>query len=336
VQVTLGSVRTLLLELQDCIDYDKTVQIMNEKKIVNFFIEQMRKETENCNGDTNDPGTRPDTSKSARGRVPQYGKRADDGQRYYAKYPRQRLLIEIINYSVANDDYHVTYEIIRVFLSDLLKIKDLPIFAEFFRKMRNTQRYEAKIETCLAAIPLMKKDDAFRLMRIFIQIVDEPPQNSVLHNNINPLRVGLMLFRLITEISTTFEYSEHTTLSILDKLKGQMVTMLDIYIQPHEVMRMCEALDYDGHNLFWYMDMYDMYEVLDSRILDRIIQTKWNGKYDLNASFLDYSTGYAILNDSHDLFCGDQVFHEIRYTMLRLDRSDLVHKFKFEVWKHSM
>lgn len=84
------------------------------------------------------------------------------------------------------------------------------------------------------------------------------------------------------------------------------------------------------------MDMYDLYEVLDSRILDRIIQTKWNGKYDLNASFSNYSTSMTILKDKNGIFAGDLVFAEIQYAALRLERPELVHYFKFEVWKKSM
>ena len=40
--------------------------------------------------------------------------------------------------------------------------------------------------------------------------------------------------------------------------------------------------------------------------------------------------------DKYKLFSTDRVFSEISYEMLTLDRSDLVHNYKFSVWKHSM
>ena len=76
--------------------------------------------------------------------------------------------------------------------------------------------------------------------------------------------------------------------------------------------------------------------MLDCRILDRIIQNKWNGKYDINASFADYSTGFTMLKDQHNIFISDLVFQEISYEMFTLSRGHTVHNFKFEVWKHSM
>lgn len=84
--------------------------------------------------------------------------------------------------------------------------------------MRNTHRYEAKIAVVLTTIPLMARPDAFRLMRIIIEVINESASNSFLRNNINPLRVGLMLYRLIAEITEEFKYSEHTSKALQDKL----------------------------------------------------------------------------------------------------------------------
>lgn len=47
--------------------------------------------------------------------------------------------------------------------------------------------------------------------------------------------------------------------------------MLEMYIDPIEVLKLCNMVDYDGHNVFWYLDQFSLYNVLDCRILDRII-----------------------------------------------------------------
>ena len=62
-------------------------------------------------------------------------------------------------------------------------------------------------------------------------------------------------------------------------------------------MRLFTNPDYDGHNLFWYFDEFDLYEALNCRILDRIIVQKWYGKYDIDASFADFSTSYTMILD---------------------------------------
>lgn len=47
-------------------------------------------------------------------------------------------------------------------------------------------------------------------MKVILGVIDAPANDSVLRNNINPLRTGLMLYRLIDELTTKFQYSEHT------------------------------------------------------------------------------------------------------------------------------
>jgi hypothetical protein len=91
-----------------------------------------------------------------------------------------------------------------------------------------------------------------------------------------------------------------------------MQTFLNIYTDPDEVMRLVEQTDYEGNDCFWYLDEYDLYGIFDSQIMDRVITKKWSGKYDLNASILDYSTSFVLLADKHQIFATDRVFTELR------------------------
>ena len=96
-----------------------------------------------------------------------------------------------------NDQYDIAYEVLKRFFSDMLKAKELPIFETLFMQMENSKRYEAKIAVALVALPLMKRKMAFKLMKMLLGLLEAPAQDSILRNNINPLRVGLMLYRLI-------------------------------------------------------------------------------------------------------------------------------------------
>jgi len=70
--------------------------------------------------------------------------------------------------------------------------------------------------------------------------------------------------------------------------------------------------------------------------MDRVIQNKWTGKYDINAEMLEYSTSYTLIRDKFSLFTTDNVFYELKHEMLTFDRSDKTHSLKFHVWLHSM
>ena len=97
-------------------------------------------------------------------------------------------------------------------MSDLIKAQNLPIFEILFSHFENdTSRYEAKCACLLRALPLMNRKTAIRFMKIIEGVLGEPASNNVLKMNINPLRTGLMLFRVIDEVSSTFSYSAGTT-----------------------------------------------------------------------------------------------------------------------------
>lgn len=90
-------------------------------------------------------------------------------------------------------------------------------------------------------------------------------------------------------------------------------------------MILVEQTDYEGNDLFWYLDEYNLYGILDSRIMDQVIQKKWNGKYDINKTAYDYSTPYTLLVDKYKIFATDTIFSEIYLLVLTLDHSEWTH-----------
>ena len=71
-------------------------------------------------------------------------------------------------------------------------------------------------------MPLMNKNLAARFMKIIEQILNEPAKRSIFKNNINPLRVGLMLYRVLDEVQKEYSYSEHSTQIMKNKINEQL------------------------------------------------------------------------------------------------------------------
>jgi len=49
-------------------------------------------------------------------------------------------------------------------------------------------------------MPLMTRLIAAKFMKIIEGVLNEPASNSIFKNNLNPLRVGLMLYRTLVEV----------------------------------------------------------------------------------------------------------------------------------------
>ena len=87
-------------------------------------------------------------------------------------------------------------------------------------------------------------------------------------------------------------------------------------------MYLVEQNDYEENDCFWYLDEFNIYAILDSRMMDRVISKKWAGRFDINSRILDYSVGSVLLADRFGLFATDRLFSELRHEIFRFDRKD--------------
>ena len=56
-----------------------------------------------------------------------------------------------------------------------------------------------------------------------------------------------------------------------NKIEDQLKSIVDVYKDPNEIIILMENQDIDGHNCFFYMQKYNLYNLLDSKIMDKFI-----------------------------------------------------------------
>ena len=55
------------------------------------------------------------------------------------------------------------------------------------------------------------------------------------------------------------------------------MNLVQVYEDPSDLIPLLETKDYLGQNMLSILSESDMYHVLDTKIMDRIIKEKWNG-----------------------------------------------------------
>jgi len=58
-------------------------------------------------------------------------------------------------------------------------------------------------------MPVITKNQAFQLMKVLEEVIGNDASASIFRANINPLRLGLQLYKLIDDIASTFGYSQY-------------------------------------------------------------------------------------------------------------------------------
>ena len=85
--------------------------------------------------------------------------------------------------------------------NEILKFKNLKVLDKFFNHFQNDPTmFEAKIYLLTLLTPSMSRKQAFQFLKVLEVVVDESYENSVFYRNINPIRVGLMLYKLLDDL----------------------------------------------------------------------------------------------------------------------------------------
>jgi hypothetical protein len=63
----------------------------------------------------------------------------------------------------------------------------------------------------------------------------------------------------------------------------QMVKVLEIYTDIDEMIPIMESVDYMGRDCFWFFQHFEIFKVLDAKIMDKFIKQKWLGRIMVNS-----------------------------------------------------
>ena len=86
-------------------------------------------------------------------------------------------------------------------MQDLMGYKHLPILSILLEDMRDQlYHYEIKLSILQRLLPIMKTSEANDFIQLFEDILDKPAKSSIFRLNLNPLRIGLMLYKTFDDI----------------------------------------------------------------------------------------------------------------------------------------
>ena len=68
---------------------------------------------------------------------------------------------------------------------------------------------------------------------------------------------------------------------------------------PDELKLLLKQKDLRGNDSLYYMALYNVYKILDTKCLDRILQDFWKSNMDATGVLLECSTGWRLLTNGH-------------------------------------
>ena len=86
----------------------------------------------------------------------------------------------------------------------------------------------------------------------------------------------------------------------------------------------------------YYLEHLDAFDIVETNVVDRVMQEYWQSNLDASGSFLDASTAYGIINHTDDRYKYDYEYLNRFYKKMSPIKSILPHSLSFMVVRKSM
>ena len=84
---------------------------------------------------------------------------------------------------------------------------------------------------------------------------------------------------------------------LIDQLTDQSSSILKNLYIPTELKISMRRKDLRNRNALYYMESMDAFELMNTKVMDRIMKEYWNSNIDTSGSFFQASTCYQLLQD---------------------------------------
>ena len=89
-----------------------------------------------------------------------------------------------------------------------------------------------------------------------------------------------------------------------------------MYEDPVKIAPMMEKQDLLGNNSLWYMLNYELYTILDTKLFDRYLTSKWEGWIEVNSSIMEFSSSFQLLQNKHGLMLSEKMVDTLKCDVL--------------------
>ena len=90
-----------------------------------------------------------------------------------------------------------------------------------------------------------------------------------------------------------------------------MVKITDIYKKPRTMKYLLERPDVLGKDCIWYFNEYQIFRILETKIMNQYILERWQGPVVINSDLMDYSVPYNIFFNKHSNIADIQIYENI-------------------------
>lgn len=129
--------------------------------------------------------------------------------------------------------------------------------------------------------------------------------NSYLLTNLNQIKTACHMLMLLNLITKKYSMTGLRTDTLGDILLKQAKSVFQNLFFPKKIKFQVQQIDLMNRNCLFYLERLNAFEIMETHIMDRIMQEYWQSNLDASGSFFSDSTSYQILEHYSDRFSYD-------------------------------
>lgn len=139
----------------------------------------------------------------------------------------------------------------------------------------------------------------------------------------------MQLFQAIDEMQKSFNLPLYTSDAIKARILDHLVVIIKMYKDPIQIIPILENIDIEGQDCFYYITKYQLYRLLETKIMNQYIIDKWFGGLDFNSSIMNMATSYSLFVNHNEVYSTDGIFEKLFTQITTLNKSNKEHVARF-------
>ncbi len=107
---------------------------------------------------------------------------------------------------------------------------------------------------------------------------------------------------------------------VLNKVTEKMVKILSIYSQPSEITNLVEPRDLNGRSCMFYFAKYNLFQLMETKIMNQYLISRWEGNVTVNASVYQQSTISELLFNKYGVIKRGYIYQNIWDSITNIDK----------------
>lgn len=243
---------------------------------------------------------------------------------------RDAFALEFFRYSLRQEMIDMTVLVQEMYEEHLMRSTNNCVESLIQAFNKSSRHADIKVHILSKYIEFLNFPQVEGILNAIEKFVCGDKSNSYAITNVNPILSCIKIIHMLIQLQDRYPHCNLRTKILIDLITNDCRGILVNFNCPAEIKIMVRRKDLSNRNALTYMEMMDAFQLMGTKVMDRIMKEYWNSCIDTSGSFFQVSTAYQVFKNKEKI---NLWAHVCKKRDTSKQRS---HPFTFQVYLKSM